>query len=62
MESADEIRARRKAAAQTVSRVRRRVQKRWPRWAMLEAKPAQQIVCALAENVPPGEAGAAEPP
>jgi len=30
--------------------------------AMLEAKPVQRMIRALAENAPPGEAGAGEPP
>lgn len=64
VESADEIRARRKAAAQTVSQVTAASPEAMAAvlGAMLEAKPAQQIVRALAENVAPGEAEAAEPP
>ena len=63
-ESADEIRARRKAAAQTVSRVTAANPEAMAAvlGAMLEAKPAQQIVRALAENIAPGEAETAEPP
>src|SRR5262249_36575621 len=63
-ESADEIRARRRAAAQTVSRVTAASPEAMAAvlGAMLEAKPAQQIVCALPENVAPREAEAAEPP
>jgi hypothetical protein len=63
-ESADEIRARRKAAAQTVSRVTAANPEAMAAvlGAMLEAKPAQQIVRALAENTAPGEAETTEPP
>ena len=63
-ESADEIRARRKAAAQTVSQVTAASPEAMAAvlGAMLEAKPVEQMIRALAENAPPGEAGAAEPP
>ena len=63
-ESADELRARRKAAARTVGQVTAASPEAMAAvlGAMLEEKPAQQIVRALAENVAPGEAEEAEPP
>jgi hypothetical protein len=63
-ESADKIRARRKAAAQTVSQVTAASPEAMATvlGAMLEAKPVQQMIRALAENAPPGEAGTAQSP
>ncbi len=54
----------RKAAAQTVGRVTAESPEAMAAvlGAMLEAKPAQQIMRALTENVAPGEAEAAELP